>query len=123
MFFPRDDMILMVREQDLDDIIRRPIARPEARKVLQHISSFDGKASKQWKTRANANQAKLDDGDPFALAEVYKSLAVRRDEDVLSAADRKQLSRSEQYLSEELAVALNGSQEQALARMEKAAHS
>ena len=123
MFFPRDDMTLMLREQDLDDIIRRPIARPEARKVLQHISAYDGKVSNQWKTRANAHQAKLDDGDPFALAEVYKSLSLRRDEDALSAADRKHLSRSEQYLSEELAVALDRSQAQALKRMDKAAHS
>ncbi len=110
MFFPRDEMTMMVREQDLDGLVRKPIAKTKARKVLAHIGEWKGKVSEQWKSRANSHQAKLDDGDPFALAEVYKALSLRQEADSLSAADRRHLSQSEQYLSEELSLALGQSE-------------
>jgi RNA polymerase-interacting CarD/CdnL/TRCF family regulator len=106
LFFPRDDMTMMVRENDLADTIRKPIRKSEARKVLKHISDWSESESDQWKTRANAQQRKLDDGDPFALAEVYKTLTLRMESDSLSMADRRQLSQSERQLAEELASAL-----------------
>lgn len=121
MFFPRDEMILMVRETDLAETIRKPIAKKDAHKVLNHINEWDETESEQWKTRANAHQVKLDDGDPFALAEVYKTLCVRREEDKLSAADRRQLSQAGQCLSEELAMALGKTERRALMQMSKAA--
>jgi RNA polymerase-interacting CarD/CdnL/TRCF family regulator len=100
-------MIMMVREHDLADTLRRPIGKSEARQVLDHIGEWDGSASDQWKIRAAAQQKKLDDGNPFALAEVYKTLAVRQEMDKLSAADRRQLKHSQTCLSEELAAALD----------------
>lgn len=111
MFFPRDEMTMMIREKDLDTLVRKPIARQAARKVLAHLGKWKGKVSEQWKTRANRHQAKLDDGDPFALAEVYKALSLRDADDRLSAADRRHLSQSEQHLAEELAVALGQSED------------
>ena len=121
VFFPKDEMMMMVREEDLSDTVRKPIQRKEARKVLEHIGEWDEKVSDQWKSRANTHQAKLDDGDPFALAEVYKALVQREEADKLSAADRRHLSQSEQRLSEELAMALGQSERKALQRMEKRA--
>lgn len=114
-------MIMMVREQDLAETIRKPIAKSEAQKVLGHIDEWDGAASEQWKTRANAQQVKLDEGEPFALAEVFKTLSMRREEDKLSAADRRQLSQVEQCLSEELAAAFGHTKRRALGKMNKAA--
>lgn len=111
MFFPRDEIIMMIREKDLDGLVRKPIAEQKALQVLAHIGEWKGTVSEQWKTRANSHQAKLDDGDPFALAEVYKALSLRHEDDKLSAADRRHLSQSEQYLSEELALALDQSEE------------
>ena len=111
MFFPRDEMTMMIREQDLEVLVRKPIARQVAQKVLAHLSEWQGKVSEQWKTRANKHQAKLDDGDPFALAEVYKALSLRDEDDRLSAADRRHLSQSELQLSEELALALGQSED------------
>jgi RNA polymerase-interacting CarD/CdnL/TRCF family regulator len=121
MFFPRDDITVMVRENDLAETIRKPIAKSEARKVLAHIDDWQESESEQWKARANAQQLKLDDGNPFGLAEVYKTLSQRMEADKLSAADRRQLSQSEQSLSEELAMALNQSVGRVCRRMEKAA--
>lgn len=117
LFFERDEITLILREQDLEETVREPIKKREAMKVIEHLESWSGKVSESWKARANAHQAKIDDGDPFALAEVYKTLARRREDDALSAADRKHLSRCEEFLSEELAVALNKSPAEALERM------
>jgi len=121
LFFPRDDMIMMVRESDLSDTIRKPIEKSEARGVLEHIGNWSESVSSSWKVRANAQQRKLDDGNPFALAEVYKTLSLLKEADSLSAADRKQLSHSEQCLSEELAIALQQPVNKVCRHMEKAA--
>ena len=98
---------MMVRESELADVIRKPIEKSEAQKVLAHISEWIGSTSEEWKTRANVQQRKLDNGNPFSLGEVYKAMVVRKESGTLSGADRNQLSQSEQRLSEELAAALN----------------
>jgi len=121
LFFPRKELIMMVRESELADVIRKPIEKSEAQKVLAHIDEWNGSTSEEWKTRANAQQRKLDDGDPFALAEVYKAMVMRKEAGTLSGADRRQLSQSEQCLSEELAAALNKPMGKICARMESAA--
>jgi RNA polymerase-interacting CarD/CdnL/TRCF family regulator len=121
LFFPRTELIMMVRESELADVIRKPIEKSEAQKVLAHISEWNGSTSEEWKTRANAQQRKLDDGSPFALAEVYKALVMRREAGTLSGADRRQLGQSEQCLSEELAAALDKTLSKICVSMEKAA--
>lgn len=121
LFFPRNKMTMLVREEDLGDSVRRPITKKTAREVLDHIGTWEGRVSDQWKTREGTLQAKLDDGDPFALAEVYKTLRLRQEADTLSAADRRQLGQSESRLSEELAMAFGHAPEKALERMETSA--
>lgn len=112
---------MMVRENEIAEMIRKPIEKSEAQKVLAHIGEWHGSASDEWKARANAQQRKLDDGDPFALAEVYKTLIVRQRADNLSGADRRQLSQSAQCLSEELAAALKQPVGKVCEHMENAA--
>lgn len=112
---------MMVRETELGDNVRRPIAKNTAFEVLKHIESFEENVSDQWKTRANAMQVKLDDGDPFALAEVYKTLSIRHKEDNLSAADRRQLSQSEERLTEELSMAFGHNTKKVRQQLEKSA--
>ena len=121
LFFPRDDMIMMIRESDLADTIRKPIEESEARGVLEHIGNWSESVSSSWKVRANAQQRKLDDGNPFALAEVYKTLFLLKEAASLSAADRQHLSHSERCLSEELAIALAQPVSKVCRHMEKAA--
>ena len=111
----------MVRESKLADVIRKPIKKSEAQKVLAHIGEWTGTTSEEWKARSNAQQRKLDNGSPFALAEVYKVLIMRKDAGTLSGADRRQLIQSEQCLSEELAAALNQTMGKICVSMEKAA--
>lgn len=112
---------MMVREKELEEVVRKPIAKKEAREVLSHINEWEGSVSEQWKSRANTHQAKLDDGDPFSLAEVYKALSLRQEDDKLSAADRRHLSQSEERLAEELAMALGKTPRVARREMAKSA--
>ena len=121
LYFPREDMIMMIRGEDISGMIRKPIAKSTARKVLEHIREWSETVSDQWKVRANAQQQKLDDGDPFGLAEVYKTLVGRQKADCLSAADRRQLGQSEKVLSEELAIALELPVVKVLGSMKEAA--
>ena len=121
LFFAREDMVMLVSEDELSGMVRKPIQKTAAERVLDHIKNWSGSVSEQWKVRANAQQKKLDDGDPFALAEVYKTLAVRQIEDSLSSADRRQLSQSEECLAEELAVALKQPKRKVCRLMEQAA--
>ena len=112
---------MLVRERDLEGTIRKPIKKSVAKKVLLHISDWSESVSDQWKIRASAQQKKLDDGDVFAVAEVYKTLSLRQKSDTLSAADRRQLSQSQQCLSEQLAVALDRPLGKVSLHMEQAA--
>jgi len=112
---------MLVREQDLGDSVRKPIAKKTACEVLAHIDGWEETVSEKWKTRAGTLQAKLDDGDPFALAEVYKTLRLRQEADILSAADRRQLSQAEARLSEELAMAFGHPPAEVLQRLEASA--
>lgn len=98
---------MMVRESELAGVIRKPIEKSEAKKVLEHIGEWNGSTSEEWKARAKVQQRKLDNGNPISLAEVYKAMIVRKEAGTLNGADRNQLSKSEQRLAEELATALN----------------
>jgi RNA polymerase-interacting CarD/CdnL/TRCF family regulator len=91
----------------------------QAKKLLDHIKSWKVNLSnsKEWKARANTHQAMMDEGDPHACAEVYKTLRELEQEDALSASDRKHLQRCTEYLSEELANALGQTQGEALDQM------
>ena len=110
----------MLRENQLDESIRKPMGKREAKKLLDHLKSWTGKVSNQWKTRANAHQLKMEAGEPLRYAEVFKTLKQRQAEASLSAADRNHLKQSAELLSEELANAIGKTPEQALRELSKA---
>jgi RNA polymerase-interacting CarD/CdnL/TRCF family regulator len=120
IFFKRERITLMLRENSLDNIIRAPIGPSRAKKLLDHMQDWTAKVSNEWKARANTHQAMMDDGDPMACAEVYKSLRVLEQDGALSATDRKHLKRCKEYLSEELANALDQTQHETLDQMKQA---
>jgi RNA polymerase-interacting CarD/CdnL/TRCF family regulator len=120
LFFKRENLTWLVRANELPENIRSPLNASEARKLIKHLKTCKSKFSPQWKVRANANQAVIDKGDPFGYAEVCKGLSVMQQEGSLSATDRKHLSRSIEFLSEELANALGKTQDEARLDIEKA---
>jgi RNA polymerase-interacting CarD/CdnL/TRCF family regulator len=110
LYFKRDKLTLMLRKQDLDETVRYPINAKEAKRLLDHLESWKGRMSKQWKARANKNQAVIESGDPFGYAEVYKGLR---------ASDRVHLNHSLECLVDELAAALKKTPDQARSLISK----
>jgi RNA polymerase-interacting CarD/CdnL/TRCF family regulator len=113
VYFKRDGLTLMLREQDVESTVRKPINASEAKKLLDHLESWDGKVRSEWKARANANQMVMESGDPFGYVEVYKGLSKLEAEGTLRTTDRAHLNRSLDFLAEELANALGQTNEQA----------
>ncbi|MFD1008521.1 MULTISPECIES: hypothetical protein [Oceanisphaera] len=95
----------------------------EAKKIIQHLTSWQGKLSEQWKVRATANQAAIDKGDPLGYAEVVKGLSVMQEQLPLSATDRKHLNHSIEFLCEELADALGKTHDRVRQLIDKATSS
>ncbi len=120
IFFKRDSLTMMLRENQLDEMIRKPMSLREAKKLLAHLKTWKGKVSNQWKPRATAHQLKMEQGEPLRYAEVYKNLRVRQDEGTLSAADRKHFKQSGELLAEELANALGKTPSEALEQISQA---
>jgi RNA polymerase-interacting CarD/CdnL/TRCF family regulator len=112
LHFKRDGLTLMLRKQDLATTVRNPINASEARQLLDHLETWNGTVSNQWKARANANQETMERGDPFGYAEVYMGLSKLEAEGTLRASDRAHLNQSLDFLTEELANALGQSPEQ-----------
>jgi len=95
----------------------------EAKKIINHLRSWQGKLSEQWKARATANQAAIDKGDPFGYAEVVKGLSMMQEQNTLSATDRRHLNLGIEFLCEELANALDKTQGRVRQLIEKATSS
>ena len=113
LYFEREKLTLMLRTKDLDGTVRNPIGANKAQEILDHLESYDGSMSSQWKVRANANQQALERGNARDYAEVYKGLSLLEAEGTLRASDRAHLNQSLELLSEELANALNKTTAQA----------
>lgn len=103
----------MLREQDLERIVRTPINKKEANKLLEHIGNWNGKVGSSWKIRATANQTVLENGDPYGYVDVYKGLSKLEHEGTLRASDRQHLNQSLELLVEEVAYAMGNTPEQA----------
>ncbi len=113
VYFKRDGLTLMLRQQDMAKTVRNPINASEARQLLDHLDKWDGSVSSQWKVRANAHQVAMERGDPIDYANVYKGLSRLEAEGTLRASDRAHLNQALDFLVEELANALGKTPEQA----------
>jgi RNA polymerase-interacting CarD/CdnL/TRCF family regulator len=105
----------------MSEAVRALISANKARQLLQELKQWEGKPSKQWKTRANAHQAAIDSGDPFAYAKVFKELSCLDAADTLRAGDRAHFKQTEEMLVEELANSLRKSRRQARKMLQEAA--
>lgn len=123
LYFERDDLTWLVRANNLPNTIRTTMSPKEARKILKHLKSWEGTLSEQWKTRATANQAAIDKGDPYGYAEVVKGLSLMQEQGSLSATDRRHLNLGIKYLCEELSNALGKTQARVRQLIEKATSS
>ena len=113
LYFKREGLTLMLRKKDLAKTVRNPIGPREAKELLAHLESCKISMSKQWKARANANQAAMERGDPLGYVEIYKGLRQLEEQGTLRASDRTHLNQSLDFLTEELANALGKTPDQA----------
>ena len=120
LFFQRDKLTVTLRQEDLAGSVRNLITAREANQLLQEMQEWEGKVSKQWKTRANAHQAAIDRGNPFEYAKVFKGLSKLEAKDTLRAQDRAHLNQSADLLTEELAFSLKKTPEQARRMLSRA---
>ena len=120
VYFKRNGLTLMMRQQDLANTVRNPINASEAKQLLVHLEKWDGSVSSQWKVRANANQVAMERGEPFDYANVYKGLSRLEAEGTLRASDRAHLNQALEFLVEELANALGKTHEQARSQIARA---
>ena len=56
LYFERESLTLMLRTKDLAKTVRTPIGANQARDILDHLESWEGQMSSQWKIRASTNQ-------------------------------------------------------------------
>jgi RNA polymerase-interacting CarD/CdnL/TRCF family regulator len=120
LHFERDNLMVTLRKDDLEESVRNLITAKEAKSLLQEMQTWEGKVSKQWKTRANAHQAAIDRGDPFEYAKVFKGLIRLEARDTLRAQDRAHLNQSADLLTEEIAFSLKKTPEQARRMLNRA---
>jgi CarD family transcriptional regulator len=86
--------------------LRAVLPREEFRRVLDVLRQ-QGEApvlATIWNRRFRANVEKLKSGDPYAVAEVVRSLARRERDRGLSSGERKMLESARQILESELAL-------------------
>jgi CarD family transcriptional regulator len=113
LYFGRQDLTLILPMQVAAETVRCPITARQARQIIKHIAVWDGRASKQWKTRAAAHQDAIEHGDPFEYAEVFKSLIRLEAEGTLRHTDRTHLNRVMDFLADELSFALDKTTDEA----------
>ncbi len=104
---------MILPRQNLSKTFRPLISTQEARKILNELEHWDGSADKQWKARAENNQAAIDRGDPLEYARVFKSLSKLEVEGDLRPRDRAHLNQSLEFLTEELSKSLGKTPQQA----------
>lgn len=120
LYFERDELMMIVRHEDLSDLVRELISSEQAKELLDHVTVWNGKPAAKWKPRAAAHQAALDSGDPFEYVKVLKVLSQLERDGSLSSSDRKHLSLSLCLLTEELACAMKQSRKQVQRLLDRA---
>lgn len=113
LFFKRDELTVTLLADDLPEFARSLVTQEEALMLLEQIKTFNGKASSQWKTRANNHEAAIESGDPFEYVNVLNELSQLESEATLRMRDKQHLNKSMGLLTEELARALEKTQVQA----------
>ena len=109
----QNGLTVMVPSADLADSVREPSTRAEASKVFDVLAA-DAPALPKWQQRRRINTERLATGDLVAAAEVVRDLArlnASRDRP-LSHGEKKLYDEARQLLISELALSLDGGEQQ-----------
>ncbi len=99
--------------------LRGIISSEEAERLLRYFSDLAVDASAPWGKRYKENNEQLKTGIPEKMAEVVKTLMLRDKTVGLSTGDRQMMVNAKNIFCSELAMALNWSNEEILAKLQE----
>ena len=114
------DLTLMVPADNTQAVgLRKVVAKTEVKKVLAVLKEDESKMASNWSRRFKNNIEKLHSGDPYQVAEVVRNLSIRDKDKGLSAGEKRMLAKARQILVSELVFAMDSSEEEAEAQIDK----
>jgi CarD family transcriptional regulator len=99
--------------------MRPPISEADVEDLFRLIGKRDVREPANWSRRFKNHQEKMKSGDVYQVAEVVRNLALRDKGKGLSTAEKSMLERARSILVSELGFALDISEDDALAKLEK----
>lgn len=115
------ELTLNVPADNIEGVgLREVIDLDEVEEVYEVLRSKDVRMPTNWSRRFKNHVEKLKSGDVYQVAEVVRNLSLRDREKGLSAGEKKMLSQARQILVSELIFAIDGSQEEAEAQLDRA---
>lgn len=104
IFFPREDMKMMVNVNKETELFRPLIAEDQVDAIFEHMKQHEGRFPARANQRQRMNLDKIKSNDIFQLSEVIKDLHVMSLKKKLSFREQEMLERARQVLIEELVV-------------------
>ena len=99
--------------------MRPPISEADVEDLFRLIGKRDVREPANWSRRFKNHQEKMKSGDVYQVAEVVRNLALRDKGKGLSTAEKSMLERARSILVSELGFALDISEDDALAKLER----
>lgn len=113
-------LTLSVPVDKADDVgMRPPIGKEEVEDLFELLGKKDVREPANWSRRFKNHQEKLKSGDVYQVAEVVRNLALRDQAKGLSAGEKSMFVKARSVLVSELSFALDVSEDDALAEVEK----
>lgn len=104
IFFPNEDLEMMVNIDKQTDLFRPLIDREKVDAVFEHLESHELNGPNRANQRQRANLEKIKSNDIFQLCEVIKDLAVISGKKKISFKETEMYERARRVLIEELAL-------------------
>ena len=104
IFFPRENLKMMVNIDKETELFRAPIEEEQVDAVFEHMKNHEGRYPSRANQRQRMNLDKIKSNDIFQLTEVIKDLEVMSSKKKLSFKESEMLERARTVLIEELAI-------------------
>ena len=114
------EMTLAVPVDKAEEVgMRWPISTEDVEDLFEVLGRRDVREPANWSRRFKNHQEKLKSGDVYQVAEVVRNLALRDQAKGLSAGEKSMFVKARSVLVSELSFALDVSEDDALAEVEK----
>ncbi|HIB69554.1 MAG TPA: hypothetical protein EYO33_31855 [Phycisphaerales bacterium] len=104
IFFPREDLKMMVNVDKETELFRPLIEEEQVDAIFEHMKQHEGRFPSRANQRQRINLDKIKSNDVFQLSEVIKDLHVMSLKKKLSFKEAEMLERARQVLIEELVM-------------------